>query len=71
MARYQPYDLRQAKLIAVFYADQILPGTFEYALSELVENELDLSIFDARYRNDETGRLQLLALAPYRQRRES
>jgi hypothetical protein len=71
MARYKPYDLRQAKLIAVSYADQILPGTFEYALSELVENELDLSIFDARYRNDETGRLQLLALAPYRQRRES
>ncbi len=56
MARYKPYDLTQGKLIAVSYSDQILPGTFEYALSEIVENELDLSVFDARYNNDETGR---------------
>jgi transposase len=56
MARYKPYDLKQSKLIAVSYADQILPGTFEHALSELVDNELDLGIFEARYRNDETGR---------------
>lgn len=57
MARYKPYDLNQAKMIPLSYADQILEGSFEYALSEIVEAHLDLSIFDHRYANDETGRL--------------
>ena len=39
------------------YADQIVPGSFEYALNEIVEEHLDLSVFESRYRNDETGRL--------------
>ena len=56
MARYKPYDLKQDKFIAVSYADQILPGSFESTLNELVENQLDLSVFEKRYRNDETGR---------------
>ena len=34
---------------------QILPGTFEYSLHYLIDNEIDLSVFDSRYRNDETG----------------
>jgi hypothetical protein len=32
-------------------------GPFEHALGEIVEEHLDLSAFDARYGNDETGRL--------------
>jgi transposase len=56
MARYKPYDLNQDKFIAVSYVDQILPGTFEHTLNELVENDLDLSVFEARYLNDRTGR---------------
>ena len=32
-------------------------GSFEYALNEIVEEHLDLSVFEWRYRNDETGRL--------------
>ena len=32
-----------------------LPGTFEYTLNYLVDHELDLRVFDARYRNDDTG----------------
>jgi transposase len=57
MARYKPYDLNQAKMIPLSYADQILPGSFEHALSELVEHHLDLSVFEQRYNNDLTGRL--------------
>jgi transposase len=57
MARYKPYDLKQSKLIPLSYADQIVPGSFEYALNELVEEHLDLSVFEGRYCNDETGRL--------------
>jgi transposase len=34
---------------------QIQPGSFEYALDYLVDNELDLSALHARYNNDLTG----------------
>ena len=57
MARYKPYDLKQDKLIPLSYADQILTGSFEHALNEIVEHHLDLSVFEQRYSNDDTGRL--------------
>jgi transposase len=57
MARYKPYNLKQDKMIPLSYADQIVPGSFEYALNEIVEEHLDLSVFEQRYRNDDTGRL--------------
>lgn len=56
MAKYKPYDLNQAKMIPLCYADQIVEGSFEYALNEIVEEHLDLAPFDKRYCNDETGR---------------
>ena len=55
MARYKPYSYAQGKLIPVYFEKQILPGTFEYSLNHIIDNELDLSIFDERYRNEETG----------------
>jgi len=55
MARYKDVHYDQDKFIPVSFQKQILPGTFEYTLSYLIDNELDLSVFDARYRNDETG----------------
>jgi hypothetical protein len=57
MARYKPYNLKQDKWIPLSYADQMVPGSFEYALNEIVEEHLDLSVFEQRYRNNETGRL--------------
>ncbi len=57
MARYNDPDTRQAQLIPVIYSEQILPGSFEHTISMLVENHLDMSIFDARYKNDEAGRV--------------
>lgn len=57
MARYKPYDVRQDKFIPVSFRDQILPGSFEYALNEIVDEHIDLTLFEARYRNDNTGRL--------------
>ncbi len=57
MARYQPYDVNQDKFIAVSFRDQILPGSFEQALCEIVDQHLDLSPFAKRYANDGTGRL--------------
>ena len=55
MARYKDVHYDQDKFIPVSFHKQILPGTFEYTLSYLIDHELDLSVFDARYRNDETG----------------
>lgn len=56
MARYKDYCYEQGKMIPISFKQQILPGTFEYTLSYLIDHELDLSVFDARYSNDETGR---------------
>jgi transposase len=39
----------------MFFDRQILPGTFKYTLNYLFDHEFDLSAFDARYSNDETG----------------
>ena len=49
MARYKPYDLNQAKMIPISYADQVVEGSFEHALNEIVEEHLDLTVFDQRY----------------------
>ena len=57
MARYKPYDVNQDKFIPVSFRDQILPGSFEYALTEIVDEHIDLTPFEARYANEETGRL--------------
>src|SRR6266496_3341163 len=54
MARFKPIDM-SPKLIPVDFAQQILPGSFEYALCHLIDCETDLSELEARYRNDETG----------------
>jgi transposase len=57
MARYKAYDLNQAKMIPISYSDQVVEGSFEHALNEIVEEHLDLSAFERRYANDATGRL--------------
>lgn len=55
MARYKDYNYDQSKLLPIKFSEQILPGSFEYTVNYLVDNELDLELFDARYHNDETG----------------
>ena len=56
MPRYKDYDYGQMKMLPVSYEKQILPGSFEYSLSWLIDEELDLTAFDAYYRNDDGGR---------------
>ena len=55
MARYKEYSYSQGKFIPIHFSKQILQGTFEYTLNYLIDNELDLSIFDKKYKNDDTG----------------
>lgn len=54
MARYKVVD-RNPRLLPVVLSEQIQPGTFEFALDHLVDNELDLSALDQRFCNDECG----------------
>ena len=55
MARYKHYDYNQTKMIPLRFADQIQPGSFEYTLNHVIDNDLDLSVFAQRYRNDTNG----------------
>jgi hypothetical protein len=48
MARYKHYDYSQGKFIPISFDKQILPGTFEYTIHYLIDNEIDLSVFDLR-----------------------
>jgi transposase len=54
MARYKSLNT-QPTLLPVDLSRQFLPGTFEHAVEHLLEHVIDLTPFDARYRNDATG----------------
>lgn len=55
MAKFKPLNENQLVMLPISLQDQLVPGTLEHTISELVEKHLDLSVFDARYNNDETG----------------
>lgn len=54
MARYKTIDT-SPRFLAVDLERQLIPGTFVHALNRLIDNELDLSEFDARHSNDSSG----------------
>ena len=56
MASYKHYDFDQLIFAPISLEEQLVPGTLEFAIHYIVEERLDMSIFDARYSNDETGR---------------
>jgi transposase len=55
MPKFKPYSYEQQLMIPVSLSRQILPGTFEYTLNTLIDEKLDLSIFNEKYKNDVTG----------------
>ena len=55
MAKFKPCNEDQLVMLPISLQNQLVPGTLEYTLSELVDKHLDLSVFNARYNNDETG----------------
>lgn len=54
MARHKAIDTNP-RLLPVNQAAQLHPGTFERAVDQRLEHTIDLSGFDARFRNDTTG----------------
>jgi hypothetical protein len=63
MAKFKTYDYRQRVLLPVSLEDHLMLGTLEFAIHTLVEKRLDMSIFEGKYRNDETGRAAILNYA--------
>ena len=58
MARYKHTDAEggQGQFLTVNLKAQLLPGTFEYMLNDLIDKKtVDISIFDGNYKNDLTG----------------
>jgi len=55
MAKFKPYNPDQEIMLPISLQNQIVPGSLEHTINELVENHIDLSLFDRRYKNDATG----------------
>ncbi len=55
MAKFKPLNENQLVMLPISLQNQLVPGTLEHTISELVDKHLDLSVFDERYNNDETG----------------
>jgi hypothetical protein len=55
MAKYKPYNYDQMVMVPISLENQLEPGTLEYTINELVEKNIDLTVFEGRYQNDETG----------------
>jgi transposase len=64
MAKFKTYDYRQRVFLPVSLEDQLMLGTLEFAIHNLVETRLDTSGFEQKYRNDETGRTAYDAKIP-------
>ena len=54
MPRYKPQE-RNGLLVPVVLSEQLVAGSFGFALQHLVDVELDLSELDARYNNEMVG----------------
>jgi len=55
MAKYKNYNYSQTVMLPVSLKDQLMDGTIEYAIHKLVEEIMDMTGFDAKFKNDETG----------------
>jgi transposase/IS5 family transposase len=57
MVRYKgsEADNGQGFFLTVNLGEQLLPGTFEHMLNEIINTKIDLSAFDKNYKNEKTG----------------
>lgn len=56
MAKYKKYDYKQMIMLPISLEDQLTPGSLEFGIHTVVETCMDLSVFNEKYKNDETGR---------------
>lgn len=55
MTRYKPSDRSQTMIIPVNFQDQLQPKTFEWALDYIIDNHVDVTPFEKKFKNDKTG----------------
>jgi transposase len=55
MAKFKACNEDQLVMLPISLQDQLVPGTLEHTLSQLVDKHIDLTVLDVRYNNDETG----------------
>ena len=59
MAKFKPCNYDQLVMLPISLENQLVPGTLEYTINELVEKHIDLSVLEGRYKNDDTGAIAL------------
>ncbi len=42
-------------MIPVSLENQLMPGILEHTIHKVIEKKVDLSLFNEKYKNDETG----------------
>ena len=55
MAKYKSYNYSQTMMVPISLEDQLTEGTIEFAINMLVEERMDMTRFDGKFKNDETG----------------
>ncbi len=55
MPRTKAYNYDQLVMLPISLENQLVPGTLEHTVHELVEKHIDLSVFGGRYNNDDTS----------------
>lgn len=55
MPRYKPEERSQKRMIPVSLSSQLMTGTLEFAIDEVIEHHIDVSKLDRRYKNEGTG----------------
>jgi transposase len=55
MAKFKPCNYDQMVMLPISLENQLVPGSLEHTINELVEEHIELSVFDERYSNDDTG----------------
>jgi transposase len=55
MAKYKSYNYSQTMMVPISLEDQLPEGTIEFAINMLVDERMDMTRFDTKFKNDETG----------------
>lgn len=55
MAKYKYFNNDQMEFLVVNFKEQLVPNTFEYAINDIIDNHIDLSILDYKYNNGNIG----------------
>ncbi len=55
MAKFKPCNYDQMVMLPISLENQLVPGSLEHTVNELVEKHIEFSVFDEQYNNDDTG----------------